>query len=176
MVSTQQKTILIIETHQALQMLYDAELQEAGFKTLLAPSAAEVQKLLDNNRVDLIMSDLPGSRGAGMSSLSLLAGARNIPLLINTGYPLGMIDREAISAAACIQQKSSDIDKLKSKIGELLENEAGAIQAYQGDKVQKAIEKMANSPVSRAVPHVPRNSSTRPESRTLPNGIRHGAL
>jgi len=121
MESTQQ-TILIIETHQALQVLYGAELQEEGFNTLLASSTAEAQQLLDSNNVDLVISDIPERQASGMNSLALLAKVHNIPLLINTGYPLSMIDRSATRAAAYVLEKSSDIDKLKNKISELLGN------------------------------------------------------
>lgn len=116
MVSTQGKTILIIENHEALQALYETELQEEGFHTLVASNAAEAQQLLDNNSVDMIMSDMPESRVAGLNSLALLAKAHNVPLLINTGYPLSMIDRSAIKATVYFQGKSSDLDKLKNKI------------------------------------------------------------
>ena len=126
----QQKTILIIEAHQALQKLYEAELQEEGFNTLLATSTAEAQQLLTGNHVDLLMSDLPGRRATGLNPLVSLAAERAIPLLINTGYPLNMINRSTIGSVASIQQKSSDIDKLKDKIKELLSNGERAIQPY----------------------------------------------
>ena len=129
MESMQQKTILIIETHQALQALYEAELQEEGFNTLLASSNTEAQQLLDSNSVDLLMSDLPGRRVVEMSSLALLAKDHNIPLLINTGYPLSMIDRSAIRSAVHIQEKSSDIDKLKSTISRFWERSI-AVPSY----------------------------------------------
>jgi DNA-binding NtrC family response regulator len=139
MESMQQKTILIIETHQALQALYEAELQEEGFNTLLASSNTEAQQLLDSNSVDLLMSDLPGRRVVEMSSLALLAKDHNIPLLINTGYPLSMIDRSAIRSAVHIQEKSSDIDKLKDKIRELLGNAQRTPQSLHGNRGQQAI-------------------------------------
>ena len=139
MESMQQKIILIIESHQALQALYEAELQEEGFNTLLASNAAEAQQLLASNRVDLLMSDLPESRAAGMSSLALLAKAHNIPLLINTGYPLSMMDRSAIRATVYLQEKSSDIDKLKNKISELLGNAQRTSQSLPENSDQQTI-------------------------------------
>jgi len=140
MKGNQQKTILIIEAHKALQTLYEAELQEAGFNTLLASSNVEAQQLLFDHAVDLIISDLRERQAAGMSTLVSLAKDRNIPLLINTGYPLSMIDRAAIREAAWIQEKSSDLDKLKDRIGELLGNVERRLQLYQGNAVQRAAE------------------------------------
>ena len=128
MVSVRQKTILILESHKALQTLYEAELQEDGFNTLLASSIAEAQQLLAGNGVDLLMSDLPGRRAAGLNTLVSLVRKRAIPLVINTSYPLNMIDWSAISGAAWIQMKSSDMDKLKGKINELLGNDCTAFQ------------------------------------------------
>ena len=136
----QQKTILIIEAHQALQKLYEAELQEAGFNTLLASSNVEAQQMLFDHAVDLIISDLRERQSANMGTLVSLAKNRSIPLLINTGYPLSMIDRAAIREAAWVQEKSSDIDKLKDKIGELLGNGERRLQLYQGNVVQRGIE------------------------------------
>jgi len=136
----QQKTILIIEAPKALQTLYEAELQEQGLNTLLAASNTEAQQMLFDHAVDLIISDLRERQAAGMSTLVSLAKDRNIPLLINTGYPLSMIDRAAIREAAWIQEKSSDLDKLKDKIGELLGNVERSLQLYQGNAVQRAIE------------------------------------
>jgi DNA-binding NtrC family response regulator len=126
--SVQQKTILILEDHQALQALYEAELQEEGFNTLLASSTAEAQQLLAGNHVDLLMSDLPGRKAAGLNTLVSLVRERAIPLIINTGYPLNMIERSAISGAAWIQGKSSDMDKLKDKINDLLGDDRPAFQ------------------------------------------------
>jgi DNA-binding NtrC family response regulator len=136
----QQKTILIIEAHKALQKLYEAELQEAGLNTLLASSNVEAQQLLHDHAVDLLISDLRERQAAGMSTLVSLAKDRSIPLLINTGYPLSMIDRTAIREAAWIQEKSSDLDNLKDKIGELLGNVERSLQLYQGNAVQRAVE------------------------------------
>jgi len=136
----QQKTILIIEAHQALQKLYEAELQEQGFNTLLASSNVEAQQMLFDHAVDLIISDLRERQSANMGTLVSLAKNRSIPLLINTGYPLSMIDRAAIREAAWVQEKSSDIDKLKDKIGELLGNGERRLQLYQGNVVQRGIE------------------------------------
>ena len=135
-----QKTILIIEAHQALQKLYEAELQEQGFNTLLASSNVEAQQMLFDHAVDLIISDLRERQSANMGTLVSLAKNRSIPLLINTGYPLSMIDRAAIREAAWVQEKSSDLDNLKDKIGELLGNGARSLQLYQGNAVQMAVE------------------------------------
>lgn len=136
--STHNKTILIIEAHQALQKLYEAELQEAGFNTLLAVNNTEAQQLLHDHAVDLLISDLRERQAAGMSTLVSLAKDRNIPLLINTGYPLSMIDRSAIREAAWVQEKSSDLDNLKDKIGELLGNRARTIHSRHEQQAEAA--------------------------------------
>lgn len=135
----QQKTILIIETHEALQMLYEAELQEAGFNTLLASNTAEAQHLLASNSVDLLMADLPALRAADINPLTLLVKANNIPLLINTSYPLDMLDQSVVSAAALVQKKSSDIDKLKDKVIELLGNAQSSSPSLHENSGQQAI-------------------------------------
>ena len=135
---SKQKTILIIEAHQALQMLYKAELQEEGYKTLLASNAAEALQLLASNSVDLLIADMPESR-AGMSALTLLVKSHNIPLLINSSYPLRMIDRSESIAALYFQEKSSDIDKLKNKVCELLVNTQRTTRSLQGNRGQQAI-------------------------------------
>jgi DNA-binding NtrC family response regulator len=140
MEKTEQKTILIIEAHKALQMLYEAELQEQGFNTLCASSSTEAQQLLEDHAIDLLMSDLLERRASGMSQLIALARERDIPLVINTGYPLNMIDQSAISGATWIQEKSSDIDKLKDKISELLGKVRPTFQPYPRNKGQSARE------------------------------------
>jgi DNA-binding NtrC family response regulator len=139
MENMQQKTILIIETHQALQMLYEAELQEAGFNTLLASNTNEAQHLLAGNSVDLLMADMPGRQATSMSTLTLLAKAHNIPLLINTSYPLSMIERSVISAAVYLQEKSSDIDKLKNRVSTLLGNLQCTSPSLNENKGQQAL-------------------------------------
>ncbi len=136
---SKQKTILIIETHQALQMLYKVELQEEGYKTLLASNAAEALQLLASNSVDLLITDMPESRAAGMSTLALQVKAHNVPLLINSSYPLRMIDRSVSRAAVCIQEKSSDIDKLKNKVCELLRNTQRTSLSLNENRGQQAI-------------------------------------
>jgi len=138
MESKLQKTILIIETHQALQMLYEAELQEAGFNTLLASNTAEAQQLLARSSVDLLMSDMPERQATSMSKLTLLAKAHNLPLLINTSYPLSMIDRSVITEAVYLQEKSSDMDKLKNKIIALLGNVQRASPSLHENRGQQA--------------------------------------
>lgn len=135
---SKQKTILIIETHQALQMLYKAELQEEGYNTLLASNAAEALQLIARSSVDLLITDMPESR-AVMNMLSLIVKAHNIPLLINTSYPLNMIDRSVIRATAYLQEKSSDTDKLKNKISELLGNAQHTSPSLHENSGQQAI-------------------------------------
>jgi DNA-binding NtrC family response regulator len=138
MENKQQKTILIIETHRALRSLYELELREAGFNTLQAASNTEAQQLLSDHGVDLLMTGLPKYQTVSLGTLISLAKARNIPLLINTGYPVSMIDHRTVREVASIQQKSSDIDKLKDKINELLSSERRTIQPRPGQQSDAA--------------------------------------
>jgi DNA-binding NtrC family response regulator len=119
MLSNTQEIILILEPHHSLQKLYEMELQEEGYKTVLASSEAEAHQVLESSAADVIICGLHPLSPAALIGLLSHAKQHKTTLLINTGYPLDPIDSPGNNTIECIQ-KSVDTRILKNKIHELL--------------------------------------------------------
>jgi DNA-binding response OmpR family regulator len=119
MKNTAEQTILIIEPHSPLQQLYELELQEEGYKTVLASSEAEAHQVLERRAVDVIMCGLQQLSPTALISLLSRAKQHKTTLLINTAYPLPLTDFPVSDGIECIQ-KTVDTRVLKDKIRELL--------------------------------------------------------
>ena len=110
-----QKTIAVVEPHEALRRLYELELQDEGYDTISLAGHAELFFLLEDRNVHLVISNDAGREQALME----LALKQNIPLIINTGY-----SARCSSASGCdsitIMLKTSDTVELKNKIRHML--------------------------------------------------------
>jgi CheY-like chemotaxis protein len=114
------KRILVVDDEEAIRLLYKEELTEAGYHVDLAGDGLEALRKLEQARPDLMTIDL---RMPGMDGIELLsrvrATYRDLPIIICTAYGDFKSDFGTWASDAFLT-KSSDLQELKAKIGELL--------------------------------------------------------
>ena len=76
--TTSNATILIVEDEAKMRRLLELNLADDGFQTLSAGDAESGLKLLQNNSVDLVLTDL---KLPGMNGLDFLAAVKSFKLL-----------------------------------------------------------------------------------------------
>ncbi len=111
---TARARILIVEDRAALRRLMRHALAQEGYRVTTAGSAAEGQRLLTENRFDLVLSDLKLGDGSG---LEVLAESRRIqpevPVVVLTAFGTVQTAVEAMKlGAADFLEKPLEIDEL----------------------------------------------------------------
>jgi len=115
------KRILVVDDEEAIRLLYQEELGEAGYKVDLAADGSEALRRIEQARPDLMTIDL---RMPGMDGIELIgrvrAMYRDLPIVICTAYGDFKSDF-GMWASDAFLTKSADLQELKAKIHELLE-------------------------------------------------------
>src|SRR2546427_12791028 len=93
--------ILIVEDEAKMRRLLELNLGEEGFTTLSAGDAESGLKLLRENSVDLVVTDL---KLPGMNGLEFLQAVKNqdaaLPVIVMTAFRTGEWAVQAIRAGA----------------------------------------------------------------------------
>ena len=115
------ETLLIIDYRQTLRMLYDLELREEGYHLLLAENEDEAIKKLKDECPDLVIIDGAILLSEGITPLEKIRGFCNRTLIVVNDVSSDTCKSLVCSSLVddCIV-KSSDLDKLRGKIKELL--------------------------------------------------------
>jgi DNA-binding response OmpR family regulator len=114
------KDILVVDDEEAIRLLYQVELREAGYQVRAAADGAEALRMVGEARPDLMTIDL---RMPGMDGVELLRRVRenhrDLPIIICTAYGDSRRDFGTWAADAYIT-KSANLTELKARIRELL--------------------------------------------------------
>jgi len=115
------KKMLIAEDDEHLRLLYKRTFSDDGYKVLLARNGREAVTKARKQKPDIIIMDIrmPGLDGLDAMN-EIKSHSKDIPVIINTAYPLYQDDFAAWPAAAYIL-KSSDLDNLKSAVTRVVE-------------------------------------------------------
>lgn len=112
--------ILVVDDEAAIRLLYQEELQEAGYQVTVAADGDEALRLVQQDRPDLMTVDI---KMPGMDGIDLLRRVREIyrdlPIIICTAYGDFKYDFGTWASDAYLT-KSADLAELKGKIRELL--------------------------------------------------------
>jgi len=82
------KRILVVDDESAIRFLYEEELKEAGYKVFTAASGTEALKFLDENKVDLVVTDLKMPETSGLAMIPYLHKYNpKLPILVVTAFP-----------------------------------------------------------------------------------------
>lgn len=120
------QTILLLEDEPHLRDLYQQELEEENYRVLAARGSGEALRAIRQERVNLVIVDIKLENENGLDVIGqLLAHDKHIKVLINSAYPSYKSDFNSWSADAFLV-KSSNLDELKSKVGELLHTTTSA--------------------------------------------------
>jgi len=112
--------ILIVDDEDNIRFLYEQELLDEGYQTILAKDGKECLDLVQKDPPDLIILDIRMPRMDGLEAIGkIIEINKDIPIIINSAYSTYKDDFMSWAADAYIV-KSYDLDALKRTIKEIL--------------------------------------------------------
>jgi len=112
--------ILIVDDEDNIRYLYEQELLDEGYETILAKDGKECLEMVRKEVPDLIILDIRMPRMDGLEAIGkIIELNKNIPIIINSAYSTYKDDFMSWAADAYIV-KSYDLDTLKNTIREIL--------------------------------------------------------
>ena len=115
------ETILIVDDEKNILELYDQELQDEGYRTLLAINGKECLEIVKSEALDLIILDIRMPKMDGLEAIGNIIDINNkIPIIINSAYSNYKDDFMSWAAEAYVV-KSYNLDELKNTIKEVLQ-------------------------------------------------------
>jgi len=115
------KTILVVDDDEAIRTLLQEELEEDGYKVLIATNARDALKLVASEALDLVILDIRMPGMDGLEALPRILGIKEgLPVIMNTAYSQYQ-DSFMSWAADAYVVKSSDLTELKEKVRELIQ-------------------------------------------------------
>ena len=114
--------ILVVEDEQYQRELYALELEDEGYDVDQAANGKDAVELVKTNKYDLVILDIRMPEMDGIEALGkILSRDKKIPIIIYTAYSNYKSNFMTWTADAYVT-KSSNLDELKNKIKEVLEN------------------------------------------------------
>jgi DNA-binding response OmpR family regulator len=114
------RKLLVVDDEEHIRLLYKSELEEEGYKVILASDAREALEIVDRESLDLIILDIKMPGMDGIEAMQKIVGKKkSIPIIINSAYP-HFKDSFMTWVAEEYVVKSSDLQELKDKIQQLL--------------------------------------------------------
>jgi len=114
------KTILVVDDDEAIRTLLQEELEDEGYKVLIATNARDALKMVAAEPLDLVILDIRMPGMDGLESLPRILGIKEgLPVIMNTAYTQYQ-DSFMSWAADAYVVKSSDLTELKEKVKELV--------------------------------------------------------
>ena len=114
------KTILVVDDDDAIRTLLKEELEDEGYKVLIATNARDALKMVAAEPLDLVVLDIRMPGMDGLEALPRILGIKEgLPVIMNTAYSQYQ-DSFMSWAADAYVVKSSDLTELKEKIKELV--------------------------------------------------------
>ena len=114
------KTILVVDDDEAIRTLLQEELEEDGYKVLIATNARDALKMVAAEPLDLVILDIRMPGMDGLEALPRILGLKdNLKVILHTAYSAYKESFMSWAADAYIV-KSSDFTELKDKIKELI--------------------------------------------------------
>ena len=113
------KTILVVDDDEAIRTLLQEELEEEGYKVLVATNARDALKMVASEALDLVILDIRMPGMDGLEALPRILGIKEgLPVILNTAYSHYQESFMSWAADAYVV-KSSDLTELKEKVKEL---------------------------------------------------------
>lgn len=113
--------ILIVDDEENIRFLYEQELIDEGYETVLARDGKECLEMVKNESPDLIILDIRMPRMDGLEAIGkIIEIDKKIPIIINSAYSTYKDDFMSWAADAYVV-KSYDLDSLKATIKDVLQ-------------------------------------------------------
>jgi CheY-like chemotaxis protein len=114
------KTILVVDDDEAIRTLLQEELEEEGYKIIIATNARDALKIVEAEPLDLVILDIRMPGMDGLEALPRILGLKEgLPVIMNTAYSQYQESFMSWAADAYVV-KSSDLTELKEKVKELV--------------------------------------------------------
>jgi DNA-binding response OmpR family regulator len=108
-----------VDDDEAIRTLLQEELEEDGYKVLIATNARDALKMVASEALDLVILDIRMPGMDGLEALPRILGIKEgLPVIMNTAYSQYQ-DSFMSWAADAYVVKSSDLTELKEKVKEL---------------------------------------------------------
>lgn len=118
--------ILIVDDEENIRFLYEQELRDEGYETIVAGDGKECLDKLQAELPDLIILDIRMPRMDGIEAIGkIIELNKNIPIIINSAYSTYRDDFMTWAADAYVV-KSYDLDTLKQTIKDVLTQKRAA--------------------------------------------------
>ncbi|MGA8572272.1 MAG: response regulator [Desulfobaccales bacterium] len=114
------KTILVVDDEEAIRTLLQEELSDEGYRVIMAGSAREALKRVEEEALDLVILDIRMPGMDGLEALPRILGLKEgLPVILNSAYTQYQESFMSWAADAYVV-KSSDLTELKAKVKELI--------------------------------------------------------
>ena len=114
------KTILVVDDDEAIRTLLQEELSDEGYRVIIAGSAREALKKVEEEALDLVVLDIRMPGMDGLEALPRILGLKEgLPVILNSAYTQYQESFMSWAADAYVV-KSSDLTELKAKVKELI--------------------------------------------------------
>lgn len=115
------KTILFADDHRSIRDYCRRELEDEGYRVVLARDAAEAVEAVRRERPDAVILDICMPQGGGLSAIEQIKQlAPALPVVFFTANDeLCLSDRRSCLASACVE-KAADLTELKHVVFRLL--------------------------------------------------------
>jgi len=112
--------VLIVDDEENVRFLYEQELIDEGYQTVLARDGKECLEKVASESPDIVLLDIRMPKMDGLEAIGkIIELNKNIPIIINSAYSTYKDDFMSWAADAYVV-KSYDLDTLKSTIREVL--------------------------------------------------------
>ncbi|MEW6200413.1 MAG: response regulator [bacterium] len=112
--------VLVVDDNADIRALYDEELTGEGYQVVTAANGEEALQIAKEDPPDAVILDIAMPVKSGLETLTELAGINgDIPVIVNTAYPLFRFDFRSLRAAAWLV-KSSNLTELKTTLQKVL--------------------------------------------------------
>ena len=112
--------VLIVDDEENVRFLYEQELIDEGYQTVLARDGKECLEKVASEKPDVVLLDIRMPRMDGLEAIGkIIELNKNIPIIINSAYSTYKDDFMSWAADAYVV-KSYDLDTLKTTIRDVL--------------------------------------------------------
>lgn len=112
--------VLVIDDEAGLRLLYEQELNDAGYQVSTAGTLQEAATLLNEGGFDLVLLDIKLKNENGLDFLQKIVKERHdLPVILSTAFSCYKDDFSAWLADGYVV-KSSDLGELKEEIARVL--------------------------------------------------------
>ena len=109
--------ILVVDDEKHIRMLYQEELQDAGYVVATSDGEEPILELLDREAPQVVILDIRlGPDKSGLDLLQLIRSRKeHVPVILSTAYDSFQHDMKSIAADYYVV-KSVDLSELKDKV------------------------------------------------------------